>query len=304
MLAAEYALQIQPDLTAQQQRDIHDALQLASLCSKPFAPVDTTAVDLEAAGAGTGTTARAPRPDTAGRPQIYVDPDAGSDGNPGTLARPLQTLPAAVAASRTVKAGRGTSIDDAAVIQLRAGSYHLAETVVLGAADSGLTITAFRNEAVEISGGMNLAGLAWAPSAADPKVWVTKVAPESLGPAGIPALQVEGRRATLARFPNANPELDLFPAGYIADKTAWMTPEYKSFDVIQFCPVAHAHRPLPPTPSLSGPIVCSASSPSIARADWCASGGYRRCVQFGTSGTTASPATQAGRNVARASTCA
>ena len=112
------------------------------------------------------------------------------------------------------------------MIQLRAGSYHLAETVVLGAADSGLTITAYQNEAVEISGGINLTGLAWAPSAANRKVWVTKVPRESLGPAGIPALQVEGTRATLARFPNANPELDLFPTGYVTDKTGWMTPEH------------------------------------------------------------------------------
>ena len=174
------------------------------------------------------------------------------------------------------------------MIQLRAGSYHLAETVVLGAADSGLTITAYQNEAVEISGGINLTGLAWAPSAANRKVWVTKVPRESLGPAGIPALQVEGTRATLARFPNANPELDLFPAGYIADKTAWMTPEYNhnDFDIIWGgkCPVAHArfrqrHRSRGPS--------CAAlrRAPSIARADRCAAGGYRRCVQFGALGT-------------------
>ena len=36
-------------------------------------------------------------------------------------------------------------------------------------------------------------------------------------------------RATLARYPNANAELDLFPAGYITDKKAqsWLPPTYR-----------------------------------------------------------------------------
>ena len=33
-------------------------------------------------------------------------------------------------------------------------------------------------------------------------------------------------RATLARYPNANPERDLFPIGYITAKTRWAPPEY------------------------------------------------------------------------------
>ena len=102
----EYALQIQPDLTTRQQLEIHDALQLASLCRKPFAAVDTTAEAAAAAGA----TPRSPRPDPTGRPQIYVDPKAGSDSNPGTLARPLSTLAAAVAASRQLKVQLTTDV--------------------------------------------------------------------------------------------------------------------------------------------------------------------------------------------------
>jgi len=40
---------------------------------------------------------------------------------------------------------------------------------------------------------------------------------------GIPALHVNSHRATLARYPNANPELDLFPVGYITEGT-WLPP--------------------------------------------------------------------------------
>lgn len=47
-------------------------------------------------------------------------------------------------------------------------------------------------------------------------------------PAGAPptmtALRINGHRATLARFPNANPELDLFPKGYIGAAKAWLPP--------------------------------------------------------------------------------
>ena len=47
---------------------------------------------------------------------------------------------------RDTKLQVGRRAEDAAVIQLLAGTYHLAETVVLGVADSGLTITAYQND--------------------------------------------------------------------------------------------------------------------------------------------------------------
>jgi len=47
--------------------------------------------------------------------------------------------------------------------------------------------------------------------------------PDSLRRGGFPALHVGGHRATLARFPNANPELDVFPKGYIS-AAKWLPP--------------------------------------------------------------------------------
>ena len=60
---------------------------------------------------------------------------------------------------------------------------------------------------------------------ASPKsVWVADL--PSL-PAGAPptmtALRINGHRVTLARFPNANPELDIFPKGYISS-ASWLPP--------------------------------------------------------------------------------
>ena len=37
-------------------------------------------------------------------------------------------------------------------------------------------------------------------------------------------LQMDGKRAILARYPNANPEIDLFPIGWISAKTKWAAP--------------------------------------------------------------------------------
>ena len=42
----------------------------------------------------------------------------------------------------------------------------------------------------------------------------------------ITSLRVGGARATRARYPNANPELDLFPKGYVTAKTNWLAPVY------------------------------------------------------------------------------
>ena len=108
----------------------------------------------------------------------------------------------------------------------RAGTYYLAETLVLDRADSGLTIAAYNNEAVEVSGGVPLTGLKWTPTNASSPIYTATVDPALL-PHGIKALQLDGRRATLARYPNANPELDLFPTGYVTLKTEWLPPKYK-----------------------------------------------------------------------------
>jgi hypothetical protein len=38
-LAVPYALKLQPSMTEAQQMQLHDALQLSTLCAKPFVPV-------------------------------------------------------------------------------------------------------------------------------------------------------------------------------------------------------------------------------------------------------------------------
>ena len=67
-------------------------------------------------------------------------------------------------------------------------------------------------------------GLRWEPTTLNgQQVYAASTHGQDL-PQGVLALQIGGRRATLARYPNANAELELFPAGYIGAKTTWTPP--------------------------------------------------------------------------------
>jgi hypothetical protein len=162
-LAPTYALKAQPWLTVAQQKALHDALQLTTLCGQRFVPAAAAAVQQQQRTAADATAAQ--------RPQLFVDPVKGADTNPGTLARPLRTLQSAVQASRS----RSHSVADAPVIQLRGGTYFLNATVVLNPTDSGLTIAAFPGEQPVISGGVHLTDLAWSQSPKHAKAYVARV---------------------------------------------------------------------------------------------------------------------------------
>lgn len=96
-------------------------------------------------------------------------------------------LSAAIAKARNRPAG------ELGTIWLRGGTYELAEPLLLGADDSGLLIAAYKNEKPVLSGGRRVSG--W--KAID-GVWQTKVDNWHFR-----SLFVNGRRALLARTPNA-----------------------------------------------------------------------------------------------------
>lgn len=95
---------------------------------------------------------------TAQQPVYYVSPD-GSDGNPGTQARPFKTLTAARDAVRLANRNMGQDI----FVYLRAGTYHLDQTLRFDAQDSGtnghnVIYRNFRGEKVAICGGKAITG--------------------------------------------------------------------------------------------------------------------------------------------------
>ncbi len=90
--------------------------------------------------------------------EIYVSP-SGDDSNPGTQNRPFKTLERARDESRAVRA-RGAA-PGGITIWLRGGTYSRTTTFELGKPDAGspdapLTISAYPNESVRISGGVLL----------------------------------------------------------------------------------------------------------------------------------------------------
>lgn len=258
--AAQYAVQIQPWLTPSQRTEVADALQLSSLCNTTLAHVLEQASAARAMQGGDGkgapielppafrtdvSSSSPPNPSlamppptpsmtftppasfTAGPPAFtYYVATNGDDRNAGTsISAPKQTLQGALQALRSARKDASP-----AAIYLRQGTYHLQDTITLTAQDSFLTIAAYGSEAVNISGARVLAGLQWKPSH-NPSIYtadLSAIQPTDL-PAGIRALRVNGFRATLARYPNANPELDMFPKGYMVGRTAqtWLPPTFR-----------------------------------------------------------------------------
>ena len=126
--------------------------------------------------------------------QIFVDYTHGSDSNSGDITHPLRTINAAV------KLAEGR----VATVNLRAGTHYLTETVQITPDNNGLTIQNYNGELVEVSGGKRF-DVDWKPyKVSDTEnMYVSDVT----GITSMPGFQMDGVRATRARFPNGNVEL-------------------------------------------------------------------------------------------------
>jgi hypothetical protein len=124
-LAYEYAPSLQP-LTMARAKELHDALELSSLCNETFA--------------APGHHPSAPLPSHDTPITVFVSTHGRDEAN-GTEVAPMLTLQAAVAKVREMRAGgqRGLS----ATIYLRQGSYLFNETLVLTSLDSQLVIASY-----------------------------------------------------------------------------------------------------------------------------------------------------------------
>ena len=98
-------------------------------------------------------------------------------------------------------------------VVLRGGVHYLSQTILLTAKHSGLRLTAFPDESPVVSGGIPLHNIQeWKPynrtrkvtattDSADQNIWVTNLA-RTHPNLEIPGLQINGQRATRARYPN------------------------------------------------------------------------------------------------------
>jgi hypothetical protein len=202
VFAYEYAQSIQPRIPSDtsKAKQLFDALELGVLCGQTYV-AGTTAASVFGATCPPSASIR-----------VFVNARNGSDANDGTVARPLKTLASAVAATRTGRTSPAT-----ACILLASGVYHLASTIRLGPEDSGLSIVGA--QAATLSGGTLVEDVQWRTG---PRGSVVADLAAYALPHGVPAMQygdaLERQRATRARYPNANPELDTFPMGYVTQK--------------------------------------------------------------------------------------
>jgi parallel beta-helix repeat protein len=92
--------------------------------------------------------------------EVFVSP-AGNDSNTGTRESPFKTLERARDQMRRLREGGGIPKGDSAIIWIRGGTYALTRTFELGKPDGGrpgtpLTIAAYPNEIVRLTGGITL----------------------------------------------------------------------------------------------------------------------------------------------------
>lgn len=172
-------------------------------------------------------TGAAPPPPTvapaAPASTLYVDAAAGSDtSGTGSKAKPLQTLEFALYRSRQLRAAAAGDGERLAI--LCQGVFHLAAPLVLTPIDSNLTIAAVEGEHATLSGGLPLTPK-WRPYniSSGANIWAADLSGDLAPGTEINGLQLGGSRVTRARYPNANPEIDTFPTGWVVlDKaTTW-----------------------------------------------------------------------------------
>jgi hypothetical protein len=130
---------------------------------------------------------------------------SGADTNAGTAAAPFATLARARDAIRQVRAGGGPP--QPVTVTVRGGIYCLPETLVLGAEDSGtaaapVVYRARAGEEVILTGGRVITG--WQPYRG--AIMQADVGAQGFRGIAFQQLLCNGRRQTLARTPNADPE--------------------------------------------------------------------------------------------------
>lgn len=118
---------------------------------------------------------------------LYVSPE-GNNNNSGTIKAPFQTIDKALAVAQQIS-------DEAVQIQLREGTYYLPAPLIIEANKKALTLTAYNNEIVVISGG-NEIEVDWK------KVRRKKYLKTKVTHPGFDQLYINGEKRILARYPN------------------------------------------------------------------------------------------------------
>mmetsp|Transcript_735 Transcript_735/g.1309 ORF Transcript_735/g.1309 Transcript_735/m.1309 type:complete len:790 (-) Transcript_735:142-2511(-) len=158
------------------------------------------------------------------REAIFVSVD-GQDSAPGTLSAPLRSLQQAV----DLAAEKGVAV------VLKGGTHYLPDTLHLGPQHSGLTISGFPGEHAEVSGGQELK-VTWTPHevSGGSNIWVANISGQV---SEVESLQINGERATRARYPNMPNGIEA-SCGYgcmiSGGKAKWTPPNFTKFGKVKY----------------------------------------------------------------------
>jgi len=184
---------------------------------------------------------------------IYVAPAAsahGVDGDDadGSLKRPFTSIQVAADKAAAQPTGSRTVV-------LRGGTFYLSASITLTARHSGLRFMTHPGESPVVSGGKRLS-LKWSPHRVDrssaeaaqshaSNIWVADVSGQV---SEIPGLQIDGVRATRARYPNLAGGIEVSP-GYgsmISSRSAaWTPPDFNKYGKVDFYTDANASHARP-----------------------------------------------------------
>jgi hypothetical protein len=153
------------------------------------------------------------------------DDDKCDDAAGGSAAAPFCSLARGVAACRAAKNTGARTDGGLCALWLGDGIHRLNVTLQLTDADSGMIVLPASGASAVISGATLLSsGTSWQrvrSLGTNLTLWkakLTHAAPR------IDTLMVDGVRAIQARYPNADPEIDKFPIGYITKGGTWLPP--------------------------------------------------------------------------------
>jgi hypothetical protein len=160
---------------------------------------------------------------------VFVAPTAPVGGD-GSLEAPLTSIQTAM--------DKACSRSPNATVVLRGGTHYISDTLLLGSQHSGLTVMAYPGESPVVSGGVEIQ-VDWKPfkvtTGQDAKnIWVSDVKGQV---SAMPGLQIDGVRATKARYPNQPGGIET-SCGYgcmvNSGQGEWTPPQFNKFGKVQY----------------------------------------------------------------------
>jgi len=161
---------------------------------------------------------------------VIVCASRGRAGAAGTVEEPLASLHEA--ALRVASGRRGTG---ARAVVLRGGVHYLDRALQLGPEHSGMSLRSYPGETAVVSGGRRVHPL-WRPfnTSGGANVYVADLGGQV---SDVPGLQLDGVRATRARFPNLPGGIEVSP-GYgsmvSGSSAVWTPPDFDRFGKVEY----------------------------------------------------------------------